>query len=218
MAEKFEIPKRFSKAWWEYIYEYYRYHILIIGFIVFLVVYMALRIINPTTYDANVIIASDVYISEEQHENIKKAFSELAGDTDKNGRLEIMMQCMYLTENDTSQNIEMQMAFQQKLALEMSLDENMIFIVDEKIAKKFISQSEDEFLKTSDMTSDPDAEGVLYNNKSYGASLKESRILNSNSIDGSKLYILFKNPDVLDEKNKDKADEAFEFAKKIISN
>ena len=218
MAEKFEVPKRFSKDWWAYIYEYYKYHILAAVLVLVFLIYIVNNIINPVRYDANVVMAGDVYVSDEQSQKLESVLAELAGDIDGNGKKSIYLLNIFLSSDGSNTDVQLEMAYRQKLSIEMFVEDNMIFILDSAVALQYLEQSEEAFFETKDWAGDFGGKLLSHNGKDYGVSLENNSFLKECGIDGSDLYLVIKNTEILKKNNEERVIKTIDFAKKIIDN
>ena len=134
MAEKYgTIPKRFTKAWWEYFWEYYKIHTIVIAFIIIAVAITVYQVKTTPKYDLNLSYAGEMYLSDEMVSAIQDKLSEVIDDLDRNGEKKTgINQCVF-TEND--EDLQFTQAMITKLQLEFVTDESMLCDFSEDKAK-----------------------------------------------------------------------------------
>ncbi len=81
MAEKYgEIPPRFTKQWWDYVWYYYKWHIIITVIAVIIAAVTMVQCATRTKYDMNVIYAGHKSYSEEEITRLQEVVSEYITD------------------------------------------------------------------------------------------------------------------------------------------
>ena len=203
MAEKYgEIPKIFTKDWWEYIWDYYKVHILVIVAIMLLIIFGYNQQRNMEKYDFNVNFIDNSYMLETEFDLLKNTINELIDDTDQNGVKSTLIQEFPIS--DATEDAQFTQAILSKLQLQFVTQDTMLYIFD-KDTSKYIFNSQDyqeafmpvdEWLKT-DVTNDL---LYTYNGVSRAVSLKNSSLLKNSSILDKDLYIAVRSFTTDDEK------------------
>lgn len=203
MAEKYgEIPKKFTKDWWEYIWDYYKVHILVIVAIMLLIIFGYNQQRNMEKYDFNVNFIDNSYMLETEFDLLKNTINELIDDTDQNGVKSTLIQEFPIS--DATEDAQFTQAILSKLQLQFVTQDTMLYIFD-KDTSKYIFNSQDyqeafmpvdEWLKT-DVTNDL---LYTYNGVSRAVSLKNSSLLKNSSILDKDLYIAVRSFTTDDEK------------------
>ncbi len=194
MAEHYgTIPKKFTKAWWEYFWDYYKIHTIVIAVIIIAAAVTIYQVVTQTKYDYHITYAAGMYIDTDKLSDVIKPYVD---DIDKNGEKNIEYQEMIFTEND--QDAEFLAAMVTKLQLQFVSDECMLFIFDEDKAKYlFYNDSlEGAFKPVADWAeTDIKDESRLYisDNVGYAVSLSDSKLLKDAGIDGTNLYVAVRN-------------------------
>lgn len=132
MAEKYgTIPKRFTKEWFEYFWEYYKIHTIVVLAILFAVGVTVYQVKTTPKYDMTITYVGEAYLDENTVTKITDMLAEVIPDTDNNGEKNININQIVFTENDD--NPQYTQAVITKLQLEFVDDESMLFIFsDEK--------------------------------------------------------------------------------------
>lgn len=203
MAEKYgEIPKKFTKDWWEYIWDYYKVHILVIVAIMLLIIFGYNQQRNMEKYDFNVNFIDNSYMLETEFDLLKNTINELIDDTDQNGVKSTLIQEFPIS--DATEDPQFTQAILSKLQLQFVTQDTMLYIFD-KDTSKYIFNSQDyqeafmpvdEWLET-DVTNDL---LYTYNGVSRAVSLKNSSLLKNSSILDKDLYIAVRSFTTDDEK------------------
>ena len=194
MAEHYgTIPKKFTKAWWEYFWDYYKIHTIVAAIIIAAVLITVYQVVTRTSYDYHVIYTSSMYIDAEKLSDAIKPFVE---DIDNNGEKNIDIQQIVFSEND--EDAEFMSAMITKLQLQFVSDECMLFIFDEDKAKYLFNNDmlEGAFKPAADWTeTDIFKEHTYYsfNDINYAVSLKDSELLKNAGIDCENLYVAVRN-------------------------
>ena len=90
MAEKYgTVPPKFTKAWWGYFWDYYKWHVIITVAAVVIAAVTIVQCANRPKYDMNVIYAGHMNYSDEEIEKMQNLLSEYIEDIDGNGKKSI---------------------------------------------------------------------------------------------------------------------------------
>ena len=77
MAEKYgEVPPKFTKKWWEYFWDYYKWHVIITVVAVLIASVTIVQCATRPKYDMNVVYAGHMNYSEEEINKLKEIISE----------------------------------------------------------------------------------------------------------------------------------------------
>ncbi len=187
MAEQFTLPKTFSKEWFSYVWDYYKYHILVGVVVIILAVITIVEISTVVKFDTNINFVSTSVITQENADKITDA-CEMAGmDIDKNDEVSISFSQLNFTEENL-RDPSLYSTMMNKLMATFATEEEYIYIMDEKMMNDIISMESTEglFVPRKVWETTNDTENV------YGASLKNSSILQENGIDSSDMFIMIR--------------------------
>lgn len=186
MAEVVVIPKAFTKEWFGYVWDYYRYHILIGAAAIILAVFIIFQTVTAVKYDTNINFVAASVLEEDDAEKLADICEKNSNDINENGKVDIAVnQINFTKENEKS--VEITMGLQEKLMALLNSPDEIVFIVDSKMLNTFekMKYTEDIFYENSLLTD----EEALKTGK-YAVSLKESTGFKNIGIDGSDLYVL----------------------------
>jgi hypothetical protein len=187
MAENFVLPKAFTKEWFSYVWDYYKYHILIGIAVIVLAIFTIVEITTAIKYDANINFVSTSVITQENADKITDA-CEIAGiDIDENDEVNISFSQLNFTEQNL-RDPSLYWTMMNKLMATFATEEEYIYIMDEKMMNDIISMESTEglFVPVDVWATTNDTENE------YGASLKNSTILQENGIDSSDMFIMIR--------------------------
>ncbi len=174
-----EKPKRFTAQWWEYIWMYYKWHIISTVFAIFVVISTITQCANRTEYDLKVTVVTGNEVVFTQTDIMKEYVKNVIDDVTGNGINEVLVTPINVGEGISAEHQSAQMA---KLTVEMAMPESYVFIMNRKVADMAI---ENEMLeKTEDWAGDTESDG-------YVVSLKGNERLREFGLnpDGEELFI-----------------------------
>lgn len=190
------IPPRFTKAWWAYFWEYYKWHTLASTFVIVLIAVTAVQCATKTRYDLSVMYAGDAVFSEETTDKLSAAISEVIDDSDGNGERNVSLSQLSFGAQNSDPQYEM--AMQTKLMLEFSAGESYIFIFSKGQLDTYLNQEhvDDLFVPVDEWIDNPqDIDGVATGKKngvSYAVNLGESAYLKELGLNMQDQYIVLR--------------------------
>ncbi len=187
MAEKFTLPKTFTKEWFGYVWDYYKYHILIGIAVILLVVMTVAEIAGREKFDGNINFVSEYIINTETAEKIATISEKASEDIDGNGEVNINFSQLNFTE-EAIKDPNTEIALRNKLMALFVTEDEFIYIFDKKMMEDTLSMESTEGLfmpanKWSDIECE---EGT------FGVSLKDSAVFESAGVNSEELYILIR--------------------------
>ena len=187
MAENFVLPKAFTKEWFSYVWDYYRYHIIIGIVVIVLAIYTVVEISTSVKFDANINFVSTLVITQENADKITDACEMTGMDIDENNEVNISFSQLNFTEENL-RDPSLYSTMMNKLMATFATEEEYIYIMDEKMMNDIISMESTEglFVPVNVWATTNHTETV------YGASLKNSSILQENGIDSSDMFIMIR--------------------------
>ncbi len=138
------IPKRFTKAWWEYFWDYYKWHTIITGVVISMVGIGAYQLANRVDYDFTLTLAGDVALPIEKEMALNDRLEAVIVDCDKNGENNALLQQLTLTSD--SLDAQYAMAMSTKLTLEFTAGEGYLFIFDRDTLDRYLNSDSYELL------------------------------------------------------------------------
>lgn len=195
MAERIDKPKKMTRDWFRYIWDYYKVHILCVAAVAVLIVITAVEVLNTVHYDVNLNYIATNVLSSSVSENLSAKAEENIADTNGDGEKHVSVTQMNFTD-EAMQDGNQILALENKLMAVFASDEEMLFILDEYMLRDVleISATEGIFIPVEEWANSEIAEDRLYNYGGgvYAVSLEESAILNEMGIDSSDMYVVVK--------------------------
>lgn len=187
MAEKFTLPKAFTKEWFSYVWDYYKYHILICIAVIVLAVYTIVEISTAVKYDANINFVSSSVIEQESTDSIADACEIACSDLDGNNEVNISFSQLNFTEEATK-DAALHSALINKLMATFATEDEYIYIVDKNMMDYIINMesTEELFVPINQWAGTKSADDV------FGMPLTNSSVLKSVGVDVSDKYIMIR--------------------------
>ena len=218
MAEKFEKPQKFTKAWWGYIGDYYKWPIILTLCAILGVCYYVYEKSTEIHPDIRFAMSGNIVLDPVAEDRFQEKLDGMVKDLNEDGKTKIARPMYYIFLESTHTGAEYQSAMSQRLSLELSSQETFLFVFDKSLGDHYINLPDSAFLKTEKWAGDL-PEGQLLSDaygRSYGVSLKDSRILKECGIDGKDLYLMVRICAKNEPELKNKYEESLRIAKEII--
>ena len=214
MAEKYgTIPKRFTKEWWEYFWDYYKIHTIASIIVILLIVMTIYQVRTSPKYDFNITYTGSQMFFDDEVDQIKINLEQYIDDIDGNGEKSIFFQ-QIVFEDDNNQEPQYQAAMLSKLQLEFVTNDTMLFIFDETKKDNLFNEGLDgAFMNVNDWCDEKVSDELLFcnNNVPYAVRLDNSKFLSGLSVPSESLYIAVR------ANTKDSNNETYELSKKIAN-
>ena len=211
MAENFKKPKAFTKEWYGYIWDYYKAYILggIAAVIFFAVLIM--NMMNTIKYDANINYITANILTTEKADQLALLCSANSDDLNENGRVDIALNQLNFTEENT-ENVEIHQALLNKMYVLFNSTDELLFISDSYMLDRLTNTkyTQDIFYKSSEWLGENENQ-----ENEYAVSLRDSTALKEVGIEGSELYILVAKADS-DDGFKPEEENAIKIAKFLL--
>ncbi len=205
MAEKYgTIPPRFTKAWWDYFWMYYKGYVIAIVLVIILSAVTVYQILTRPSYDTTMMYVGSYAFSDEAIDDISKAISPLCEDVDGNGEKALNFTELCLSSDD----IEYNTAMNQKLYLTLAADEVYLYLLESEVALAYIEDNPEEsaFIALSEWSDKDFSEDAVlsHNGTAYGVRIDEievfRQILQKYKLDLSDTYLFVRYPPRDDQK------------------
>jgi hypothetical protein len=195
MAEKYgTIPKRFTKAWWEYFWLYYKWYVIIPALIIAAIVSTVYSNITAPKYDVTLTYAGKNVFSEDSAEKLTAALSPLCEDIDGNGEKALSFVQLHISNDSVDPQYDM--AMNTKLQLAFAEDETYIFILDEENAMRYVGEKADDcvYAPLDDWLSAEISDNDIFSahGKRYGVNLSEHKLFKDMGMDLSDHYLFIR--------------------------
>ncbi|MCR4720001.1 MAG: hypothetical protein K5768_10270 [Firmicutes bacterium] len=203
-------PKRFTKEWWEYFWEYYKWHTIATIVLIILFITSINDCVHRINYDLQVDYISEHQISEEASNALTALIEENIDDVTENGKKEAYVTLLDMKENPDPQYTQ---AMYTKYSVEMAYIESFVFLMSKKYADELSDMGV--FEASENWTSAPSYNG-------YCISLEDCTALKEIGIDTGDLYlgiIKLKEQEKVSEREKKllQQENGIKFAKFLIS-
>ena len=217
MAEKYgEVPPKFTKKWWEYFWDYYKWHTITVICVIAAIVITVVQVKNREKYDLNILVGTYSHMTTESIESLTNELEEKTNDVDDNGESNIML--LYNGFSDNVDQTEYNSAMEARFSLYLQEDRSFIFIVDEQGSQLLldIDYCDEMYVPSSELTSDTEgglkgSDGVV-----YGTPLKNSTLLKKHKINGENLYLILRKNFKDDTLNAKAFDESLKLVEELI--
>lgn len=218
MAEKYgEIPPRFTKQWWDYVWYYYKWHITITVLAIIIASVTMVQCATRTRYDMTVVYAGHMNYSDDEIIRLQELLSEHITDIDENGEKNVMFMPLMFADNPGSE--EYDYAMQTKLDLSFTDDYTFIYLMDKSEAELYLQRESiaDTFENTDLYAENTDAEILRASDGTgYAVNLRNSALLKNNNIYCEDLYILIAKNNDDNEKRAISHEDALNTARELI--
>ena len=185
--EKYGVkPERFTKAWFEYVWDYYKIHIIVGLVILASVIYTVIAITGRTEYDLYVCFSTNSQLSDRSKEKVIEELKKTVEDIDGDGEINI---CVYdfpfVSDYD---DIEYKKALEEKFHLELQAGESFLYVISNDVLDtiKYRSEIKGLFSLPSEWSENAVTEGEF-------ASILDSDILGAAEITENDLYVGVRN-------------------------
>ena len=212
-----EIPKRFTKKWWEYFWDYYKIHTIATIAIVVAVASTISQCVNKIDYDLSLVTTGLPLLSQEKDIALCTKMAEFADDVDgEDGTNVFITQIPIGVEG---QDPEYEATLMQSFMIELGFGEGYIYLFSDECADSYLNRDDvtDSFMPISEWgIGDTDLEGrkiKLYMGEAYALSMEGNSLLEEAGIDTSDCYMMMRYPRY-NEKDDEQALKKFENAKK----
>lgn len=218
MAEKYgEIPPRFTKQWWDYVWYYYKWHITITVLAIIIASVTMVQCATRTRYDMTVVYAGHMNYSDDEIIRLQELLSEHITDIDENGEKNVMFMPLMFADNPGSE--EYDYAMQTKLDLSFTDDYTFIYLMDKSEAELYLQRESiaDTFENTDLYAENTEAEILRASDGTgYAVNLRNSALLKNNNIYCEDLYILIAKNNDDNEKGAISHGDALNTARELI--
>lgn len=220
MAEKYgEVPKRFTRKWWEYFWDYYKVHTIITVIVLVAVIYTVNHYVTAPEYDFNVAYSAESNIPQGEEELFRQKLSQFVTDSDGDGKDGVaIIQNSFISGIEDPQMERMMIT---RMQLEMTDEDTIVYLLSEDKLKYMIDAPEMEgaFLPVDEWLDKEVDDDKLYmsNGKAYAVRLNGSKMLKNYNINSDNLYIGVKNhSEELSDEMKEKIADAKRLANAIV--
>lgn len=183
------IPKKFTKAWWEYYWEYYKWHTVAVLFVIFMISSIIYSNVTETKYDLYV-----SYVGQEVFDEARPRLTELltpaTEEITDNDKIDISFDIypMDASKAPDVTMVEMESTIGMKLMAELEAGSSYLYLVTKGNLESFYALT-DCFVPASLYAGDNEDVFIDENGKGCAVSLKDNEKLAGIGVDTSELYL-----------------------------
>ena len=170
-------PKRFTKEWREYFWDYYKWHTIATIVAMIVIISTINDCVHRINYDLQIDYISEHMISDNASDALRELIEEHIVDVGKNGSPEAYVKVIDMSENADPQYTQ---AMYTKYSVEMAYTDSFVFILSKKYADTL--SEEEIFEKAESWTDVPSYNGYCIN-------LEGCKALDELGIDTNDLYL-----------------------------
>lgn len=215
LAEKYGVvPPKFTKAWWSYFWDYYKWYVIGGGFALLCVIITAVQCSTREKYDLTVTYAGQLVFDSETSAAFENAVSPFAADVDGNGEQSVFFQTLSISGAEGQE--EFDYALQMKLDLELQNEHSFIFLFDKNqldlmLARDYVDEL---YVPVSEWAPDGDFPTVsAADGTAYAADVSGSAMLKELGIQCDGMYAVLRTNTWDDDLNR----QAYESSVKILN-
>lgn len=221
-----EIPKRFTRKWWEYFWDYYKIHTIVAVVAVVAVASTISQCVNKIDYDISLVTVGLPLLNTEKDTALCAEIAEYADDIDlKDGTNAFITQ---IPIGVAGEDPGYESTLMQSFMIELGFGEGYIYFYSGECADSYLNRDDvkDSFMPVSDWG----VEGIdladkgkfkLHMGAPFAMSMEGNSLLESVGIDTSDCYMMIRCPrynEKDDEVALKKFDNAIKAANGIIAN
>ncbi len=154
--------QEFKRKWENYWY-YYKWHTIAGLFVLLLVVIFIRDMVGREKYDANILLATSRFVSDEQVAEFEQQAEKYFTDIDGDGQVNLSVIPIQIQKGENGQPADPQYAYsmQVKLMAEVSSDRAMIYVFDQDFYDLFTQEATPRNL-TADFPGNPQVQGPVW--------------------------------------------------------
>lgn len=217
------IPPRFTKAWWEYFWYYYKWRVVAALAVIFLVILTCVQCARRIDYDTTITYIGDKIYMDNNIDTFETALSQVVSDADGDKKNTVLFQQIRMPADTSAEaSTEYSAAALEKSAVEFAAGETFLFLFSRQELDRRLNMggAEDIFqpLDASLLRSVPPENIVTKDGAAYAVSLKDNPYLKSLNFYCDDLYLTIRLPG-RSNKQKDQAkyQNAISIAQTILS-
>lgn len=227
MAEKYgEMPKRFTKAWWEHYWYYYKWRA---GFILLAAAVVAVSVAQCAMrehYDITMSYVGCNYYYPQNLDKFNKAVAAVVDDADGDGEVKSNVLQMNVAKiGSASEGTDYNNSVHAKIAVEFQAGETYLYLINKQEIDRLLARESAEqiFVKTTDIYNSeiPDDMLVKKGDVPYAVKVEGNKFLEDNAFFSEDVYLAVRcvrSTDKDDEKQCRLYDNAIKLANHIVDN
>ncbi len=209
-------PEKFTKKWWEYFWDYYKWHTIVIIAVIIAIITTVVQVLNQEKYDGSLVCAGNVAFPMQYEQMITEHIKEACDDIDADGEKNVLIEQLTFSKDDV--DAQYSAAMRTKFDLKLQTNESFAFIMDKELLEQSLTNEQLEgcFAPLDEWLLEDISEENIYSLKGvpYAVKLADSKLLGDMGISGDYFYIVLRyNYDT----NDAELEKQFENAKKMLN-
>ena len=128
-----EKPEKFTAKWWEYVWEYYKWHFISVLFVIFIMVTTFQQCATRPKYDLQIMIATEQDIATTQADLLREDAEGIVEDCTGNGVNEVYVMPLTLNPDGDPQVMQVNHT---KFTVGLAMPESYVVIISKKYAEQ----------------------------------------------------------------------------------
>lgn len=220
------VPKRFSKKWWEYFWDYYKWHTIATVFALFLIAITVHQYATQIHYDTTITIFGGHGLDEELIKTVEADLEGIVDDCNGDGEKHVTVQQLITPSTAQTQinDAQYEMALASKIMVEFAAGESCVFLLSQDEVNKVLNDSANDgfFVPVEKWAGAMPEKSRLMSAKgvAYAVNLGDCRFFAEKGIDASEYYLMIRNPrnnEIDDEEAMMRTEDAKKIAAHIIA-
>lgn len=220
------VPKKFTKKWWEYFWDYYKWHTIGTAFALMLIGITIHQYATQIHYDAAITLSGGYGLNEALMERVELDLASVIDDSNGDGEKHVILQQLInppVAEGQVK-DAQYEMAIATKVMVEFAAGESCTYFLSKDEVNKYLNDSANDgfFIPVEEyVTVMPDKSRLMSaRGTAYAVNLGECRFFTERGIDASEYYLMIRNPrynEVGDEKALARTENARKIAAYIMA-
>ena len=216
------VPKKFTKKWWEYFWDYYKWHTIATLFALMLIAVTVHQYATQIHYDTTITVSGGHGLNEELLELVEADLAEVVEDSNGDGEKHVMIQQLISPPAADGQvkDAQYEMAIATKVMVEFAAGESCVFFLSADEVNKYLNDEANDgfFVPVEEYVNQMPEKSRLMSARgtAYAVNLGDCRYFTEKGIDASEYYLMIRNPRY-NEVDDEEAIKRTESAKKIAA-
>ncbi len=194
MAEKYgTIPKKFTKDWWKYFWDYYKVHTIVALILIIAIASTIYSKVTAPKYDLTLCYVGSSVIEVQMEEEIKKEAGKITPDVNNNG--ESLCDFYQMSFSLDNPDDEYTRVMHTKMQLSLAGDEIYLYIIDKPLLEFYAAENLKECpFEPLENWIEKDYKFSRYSveGKDVAISLEGNQFLEKHGIDSSDKYLVMR--------------------------
>ncbi len=217
-----EIPKRFTKEWWSYFWDYYKWHVIGGAVALAMIIITAVQLMSKVAYDEIVTYIGEASYSDSAVGDIADSLAEIIPDVNNNGKNDVGFQVLQMAKSASgAENPQYTAALETKKTFEIQFGEGFVFLLDKDRVDNLTATGLAEAFMPADEWMSKNKSGKANETVgTYFVKLKSNKFFSERGFETDDIYVGVRalRADEKDEADKKTLDAAINIAEYLIAN